>query len=235
MRGKADSLRVLTWNIHGCIGLDRRFDPIRTGTVLRGLIPDIAAIQEVDLRRKTAIFPDINLYLQSLIGDHAHQAWTVSNNTGDYGQILASRFPLTDSKVHDISLPGCEPRKIIETTVLHTAGRLRVMATHLGFWNKEGDYQLDRLRDIVMTDLSSPLLLLGDFNVWRNIRNRHDLFKLFEMQSTHRSFPSLLPVLALDRIMCRGGARLLESRAVQEARLVSDHLPVLASIDPGCN
>ena len=40
-------LRVVSWNVHGCVGTDRRFAPDRTAEVLRALRPDVALLQEV--------------------------------------------------------------------------------------------------------------------------------------------------------------------------------------------
>ena len=40
-------LRVVTWNVHGCVGTDGRFDPTRTADALRALAPDVALLQEV--------------------------------------------------------------------------------------------------------------------------------------------------------------------------------------------
>ena len=44
-------LRVATYNVHGCIGLDRRYDPERVAAVLRELNADIIGLQEVDNHR----------------------------------------------------------------------------------------------------------------------------------------------------------------------------------------
>ncbi len=41
------AIRALTWNIHGFLGQDGRFDPERVHRIIRSLNPDIAAIQEV--------------------------------------------------------------------------------------------------------------------------------------------------------------------------------------------
>lgn len=230
MHEAAESIRAVTWNIHGCVGSDGRHDMARTGRVVRALAPDIAAFQEVDMRRVSPARPDTQTYLRALVGDHGHEAWSLSGADGQYGQMLASRFPLSGRHVHDISTPGREPRKIMEATAALPAGPLRVIATHLGLRPFERRRQFARLREIVLADPVTPLLLMGDFNEWRDHGVRRHLSDLFDDRTRHRSFPARFPTFALDRILCRGGAGITDSRSVREARPASDHLPVIAEI-----
>lgn len=223
-------LRVVTWNIHGCVGNDGRHDIERIGGFIRAIAPDIAALQEVDSRRQSPTHLDTYGYLRYQVGDHGHRAWSISGEDGHYGQMLASRYPLTERQVHDISVPGREPRKAIEAQVQLPWGMVRVIATHLGLRRGERRQQLDQLREIVLTDLASPAVLLGDLNDWRDGRGSDPLSDLFDAQTEHRSFPSRFPVLPLDRIMCRAGVRLMTSRTVREASVASDHLPVVAGL-----
>lgn len=224
-------LRVLTWNIHACVGLDGRHDVARIGATVRALAPDIAAFQEVDSRRPSPGAGRVYDTLRAQVGAHGHDAWSISGRDGHYGQILASRFPLEAKEVHDISVPGREPRKVITARLCLPGTRLRVIATHLGLSRWERRRQLARLREIVAADLSEPLLLLGDFNEWLwPRRSQSDLFALLGAWTGHASFPARLPLFALDRIGCRPAGLLARSRAVHEARLASDHLPVLAEL-----
>lgn len=231
MAEASDRLRILTWNIHGCVGRDGRFDTERVGAVIDALQPDVAAFQEVDSRRKAPGAAGVYDYLRALVGDHGHDAWSISGADGHYGQILASRLPLAERAVHDVSVPGREPRKVMEARVLAPSGPLRVVATHLGVRLGERRRQLAMLSRIVDAEPSGPLVLLGDFNVWgRGLGDGRALFRTFEAVTSHASFPAMLPMLALDRICCRPGALLQASRAVTEARPASDHLPVVAEL-----
>ncbi|MCB1133144.1 MAG: alkaline phosphatase family protein, partial [Verrucomicrobiae bacterium] len=49
--GGAPSLRVATYNVHGCVGLDGRMRPDRIARVVNSLRPDVIALQEVDVHR----------------------------------------------------------------------------------------------------------------------------------------------------------------------------------------
>lgn len=225
-------LRVLTWNIHACVGLDGRHDIARVGAVVRKLAPDIAAFQEVDSRRPAPGAGRVYDTLRAQVGHHGHDAWSISGRDGHYGQILASRFPLEDKAVHDISVRGREPRKVMEAYVRLPDTRLRVVATHLGLSRWERRRQLGRLHEIVDADRATPLLLIGDLNEWLwPGRCQRGLFARLEAWTAHASFPARLPLFALDRICCRPAGLLARSRAVREARKASDHLPVLAELD----
>lgn len=229
-REAAWRLRAITWNIHGCVGMDGRRNLVRTGRVITAMAPDIAAFQEVDLRRKAGFSIDAARYLRELVGGHGHEAWALNGREGRYGQILASRYPLERRQVHDVSVPGREPRKVLEAVVRLPGCALRVLATHLGLFPAERRHQVNLLREIVMQDLSLPILLLGDLNEWRRPAPGQAPYDLFETQTLHKSFPSPLPALAFDRILCRGGVSLTDSRVVRGAFMASDHLPVVAGI-----
>ncbi|MGF1628634.1 MAG: endonuclease/exonuclease/phosphatase family protein [Kiloniellaceae bacterium] len=224
-------LRVMTWNVHACVGTDRRHDVDRVGRAVRDLAPDIAAFQEVDSRRPAAGAGKVYDLLRAEVGDHGHDAWAISGADGHYGQILASRFPLEEKQVHDISTPGREPRKAMSARIRLPTTCLRVVATHLGLNRHERRRQLVALQEIVAADLSTPVLLLGDFNEWFwPQRRQRDVFALFGAWTREASFPARFPLFALDRICCRPGALLARSWAAYEARAASDHLPIVAEL-----
>jgi endonuclease/exonuclease/phosphatase family metal-dependent hydrolase len=228
-------LRALTWNIHGCVGGDGRYDAERVGAVVRALAPDIAAFQEVDSRRAARHGAPgagkIYDVLRRLVGDHGHDAWSISGRDGDYGQILASRFPLENKQIHDISVSGREARKVISARIALPTATLRIVATHLGLSRHERRHQLAALREIVDSDPETPLLLLGDLNEWFWPQyTQRGLFERLGDWTRHASFPARFPLFALDRICCRPDHLLARTWTYPEARTASDHLPVLAEL-----
>lgn len=226
-------LRALTWNIHACVGLDGRHDVERVGAVVSELAPDIAAFQEVDSRRGATAPGAGEVYdeLRQRVGDHGHDAWSIAGADGRYGQILASRFPLTDKAVHDISVPGREPRKLMSAEVELPADRLRVVATHLGLSRRERRRQLRRVAEILRADPATPLLLLGDFNEWLWPRRlQRELYAQLGAWTCQATFPSRLPLFALDRICCRPAGLLARTWIARQGRAASDHLPLLAEL-----
>ena len=131
LSSSASTVRVMTWNIHGGMGPDGRHDLERMLALVRAADPDVLALQEVDSRRTPGQEHPFAM-LKRVLGHHGIAAAAITTPDGDYGQVLFSRWPMTDTQVHDISMPGREPRRAITAVVNAPAGQLFVLATHLG-------------------------------------------------------------------------------------------------------
>lgn len=226
---KAGGIRVLTWNIHAGIGMDGVQDYARSMDVLAQLGADIIALQELD-GRKLAGTPSPFEDFRMRLGLHGLPAAAIASKDGDYGQLLLSRWPFVASNVHDISLPGLEPRRAIEATVRTGNGVLRVIATHLGLRAGERRKQAEQLcRLLYRSEL--PTVLLGDFNDWNRFQIKRGILENAMPAFTRaRTFPSRRPIFALDRIYCRPAELLGASRVISDASGISDHLPVVAEL-----
>ena len=223
-------VRVATWNIRGGVGADGRFDLARVVRLLERAGPDVVALQEVDSRRGTGQHEHPFLLLRQALGEHAVEAKSIVSAHGEYGQILISRWPLSDIQIHDISVPGREPRRAIEAEVASPYGRLHMAAVHLGLAFRERRAQTRTLVDIAQR---SPIttVMLGDFNdwIWRgSVQNA--IHRALPARTWHRTFPSWLPMIRLDRVYCRPRDALVASFTDREARAMSDHLPVFADV-----
>ncbi len=225
------TVRVMTWNVHGGVGPDGRHDLERILTLVRRIDPDVLALQEIDSRRSYGQEHPVAM-LKRVLGHHGIAAAAITTADGDYGQVLLSRWPLADADVHDISVPGREPRRAITALVQTPAGQLSVLATHLGLKFSERRRQCRK-----MMALTAPSQLttvaMGDFNDWLWPGSvQRVLAERLPGRTGHRTFPARFPLLRLDRIYCRPASALLESRVDEAASAVSDHLPVIATIRP---
>lgn len=222
-------IRVLTWNIHGGVGMDGVQDYTRAIDCLMGLDADIVALQELEGRNFAAAIPPFEHFRQRL-GLHALPVAAISTADGDYGQLLLSRWPFVTTEIHDISLPKYEPRRAIVATVRTRLGALRVIATHLGLRTRERRWQAERLCEIAALS-DQPTVLLGDFNDWNRFQlNRGLLERAMPAFTRARTFPSRRPVFALDRVYCRPFGLLGASRVIKGASVISDHLPLVAEL-----
>ena len=231
MNSPPGTARVATWNIRGGVGLDFRFDLDRVIAVLKHHAPDVIALQEVDSRRGGKGREHPFTTLRSALGEHSVEAKSIIGTDGEYGQILISRWPLSDMRIHDISFPRCEPRRVIEAEVQSPHGPFRMIATHLGLSFKERRQQANTLIEAA-TKPSAVTVMAGDFNdwVWRgSVQNR--IMKVLPVRTWLRTFPSFLPMIRLDRIYVRPADAILRAWTEPNARIVSDHLPVFAEID----
>lgn len=227
------SLRVMTWNIRGGVGADGHCDLGRVAAFIARHKPDIVAIQEVDSRRPVNLSEGPFAFLAAACGGHAADCRPLVAPDGEYGHLLASRWPLSGMVEHDISLKGREPRAAIEAVVETPHGPLHVVAAHLGLSFTERRHQAEKLAAIARQG-EGPGIVLGDFNDWISPGTvQKALEPAYPARSRHRTFPAFWPFLDLDRIYCRTPARLLRSRTDRMAHEASDHLPVIADIALG--
>jgi endonuclease/exonuclease/phosphatase family metal-dependent hydrolase len=221
----------MTWNIHGGMGPDGRHDLDRMLTLVRRADPDVLALQEIDSRRAPGSEHPIAM-LKRVLGHHGISAAAITTPDGDYGQALLSRWPMTETAVHDISVPGREPRRAIAAVINAPAGQLFVLATHLGLKFVERHRQCRQMA--WLTNLSTlTTVAMGDFNDWMWPGSvQKVLARKLPGRTRHRTFPARFPLFKLDRIYCRPASALLSSRVDPAARSISDHLPIIAEIRP---
>lgn len=223
-------VRIMTWNIHGGVGPDRRFDLARVLDLVRRHDPDILAVQEVDSRHTTEDDEAFAVLSQAL-GKHAAESRLITAPDGDYGHMVISRWPISNTTYHDISLTGREPRAAIETTAETPFGPLHIVSAHLGLSFRERRHQSEVLAAVSRRGPPRSVTL-GDFNdwVWHGSVQKA-LADLLPARSHFKTWPASCPLFALDRVYCRPSKMLVRSWTDSEARKASDHLPVIAELD----
>jgi endonuclease/exonuclease/phosphatase family metal-dependent hydrolase len=230
MSRSATTIRVLTWNVHGCVGRDGVCDPDRVARVLEAAQPDISALQEIDSRTRAAARDPFS-YFGDLFGWTTVSARTLSARDGHYGHVILSRWPIESLGEVDLSVRWREPRKAIVGAIDSPAGRIGVIAAHLGLLPFERRRQFARLKERVAAIVDRPLIVLGDFNDFpgRGLAER-SLTPPLEPAPSLPTYPSRLPLLPLDRIWFSDPLELVTIATLNDAQGVSDHLPLLASL-----
>lgn len=220
-------VRFMTWNVHGTFNLNPRFDLEGVCSIIRKWSPDVVALQEVDSRSRS---DDPFAKLASVVGDHRVHAKSIVTEDGDYGQMLLSRFSFSSMpEIVDVSYQEREPRRAIATDLLTPSGEVRVVATHLGLSIHERYAQARALVGLVKP---ARTVVLGDFNDWFWVRSvRRVLAQVCPNRTQLRTFPSRLPLMRLDRIYATPDSRIGKVWTDEEARVYSDHLPVIADIE----
>jgi endonuclease/exonuclease/phosphatase family metal-dependent hydrolase len=237
-RGEAGTLRVASYNIHKCVGTDRRFDPARTAAVIAELGADLVAVQEADRRFGRRIGLLDAAALERETGLAPLPVSDLPDGHGWHGNALLVR-PGTPARIRRLALPGAEPRGALVAELDLPAGRLRVVAAHLGLLRRSRRQQAIAILRALAEDAGEvPTLLLGDLNEWRpGTRSSLRAFEPFFGPVNHGppSFPARLPVLALDRILGwpRGLVRDVSAHDSLLARVASDHLPLTACVRLG--
>ena len=219
-------LKIATWNIRKCVGLDRRRDPMRVASVLNDLGADIVALQEADRRlgpRPAALARTILDQETDLVAVDVAQN-PISLGWHGNAVLLSDRVTVLD--ISPIDLPGLEPRGAVVVKMRIEDVELQIAATHLGLARRSRRQQLDTISSAVEST-QSPTFILGDFNEWSSRKGLEPL-KDFEVHAPGRSFHAARPVAALDRIAARGNIELTDAGVMETAvtRIASDHLPV---------
>jgi len=229
MSQSAPTIRVLTWNVHGCVGRDGVRDPNRVARVLEAAQPDISALQEIDGRTRAAA-DDPFSYFGELFGWTTVSARTLTAKDGHYGHIVLSRWPIESLGEIDLSMRWREPRKAIVGAIQVPGARVLVIAVHLGLLPFERRRQFARLRERIETIGEGPLIVLGDFNDFPRRLDQHLLSPSLAVTPPLATYPSRLPLLPLDRICFRAPLDLVTAATLNDVEHVSDHLPLVARL-----
>jgi endonuclease/exonuclease/phosphatase family metal-dependent hydrolase len=237
------NLRVLSYNIHRAIGVDRRFRPERVARILTHHDPDLILLQEVDEGAPRSRELDLARELAMSLGfPHFAVGHNVTLRKGRYGNATLSRFPILRERNIDLTVVGRKRRGCQHTAiqVQATGHPLEVFNLHLGLSARERELQLGlllRSRELAGLPHDAPIVIAGDFNDWRFLLHPLLTQRLAFRSATHhlpgrasRTYPSFFPSGALDRIYYRGRLRLLSARRcrLRLSRVASDHLPIVA-------
>jgi endonuclease/exonuclease/phosphatase family metal-dependent hydrolase len=225
-------LYVATYNIHKGIGTDRRRDLERTAAVIAEIGADILAVQEADTRFGNRMgLLDLDRIRHDL-GLIAVPMDDVGDAHGWHGNLLLVRNALVQ-EVHQLILPGLEPRGALVTDLIIAGRPLRVVNAHLGLLQASRTAQVRALLDRIGSMEGRPTLLMGDLNEWRGAGAAFQtLEKHFTFAQARPSFPSRYPLLALDRMMMSPHGALMDVAAHDSplSRQASDHLPIKARL-----
>ncbi|MFU8815498.1 MAG: endonuclease/exonuclease/phosphatase family protein [Pseudomonadales bacterium] len=225
-------LTLATYNIHRCVGRDRKLRPDRIVEVLQELSADVVALQEVESRDHGGL--DLLAHFAAETGLVAIAGPNIYKHGTRYGNALLTRLPVMATTRFDLSFRKREPRGGIDVQLRWADQTLHVVATHLGLTAAERRWQMSRVLERFATSRSDAHVLLGDINEWWRWGRVHRwLDAHFPAAATApATFPAVLPLFALDQIRVRP-ARLLRELNVHAspmARRASDHLPLTASI-----
>lgn len=229
----AAPLRLVTWNIHGAVGTDRVRAPERIARVLQEIDADVAALQEVPLGGATsAASSPVLAALSEATGAQAVAGPTLDTPSRRFGNAVLTHWPITETRTLDLSFGRREPRGALDVDILVDGEPLRVVATHLGLGLRERSAQIAQL--LAAFDRPGlPVILAGDINEWLLWRRAFRMLtEHFRAAPAPATFHTRWPLLALDRIWMHPVARLVSVRAYRdgEARVASDHLPLVAEI-----
>ncbi|ETW94507.1 MAG: hypothetical protein ETSY1_34575 [Candidatus Entotheonella factor] len=229
MHNQARQFRVATYNVHRWGGrTGRTLMPSQAAHVIRELNADILALQEVLLPWGNA---NPLTHLASALNMHVIFGATRPHRHGLLGNALLARWDAHHTEQLPLSQTRWEYRgAVLGCYQLWDGLELSVIATHLALGARTRDAQVRGLLNHPCLQ-RGPVVLLGDLNSWCPTRATRELARTLEAppRTWPRTFPSSVPLLALDRIYVRDLRVVnLQVHSTPAARRGSDHLPVVA-------
>lgn len=251
----AGQQRIVTYNIHGCVGMDGELSTQRIARVLGQSQADIVCLQEIDRRRPRSMSIDQVEAIAQAVGMQAMFAAAWEDGEQAFGNAILTALPMQIVQTgllrrHKPQRNGRSaiwvevelPRPAVADTsqaVRQPGHSLQVICTHLSIYPTE---QLRQAEELVRewlepAQLRGPVVLCGDFNAapgsatWKTLAQ---CLRDVEQDRPGRPYPTYFspyPLLRVDHIFVSPSiqpqSQVIRSRL---AKIASDHLPVLADL-----
>jgi endonuclease/exonuclease/phosphatase family metal-dependent hydrolase len=237
-------MRIMSYNVHRCVGCDGILSPERIAHVIARYHPDVVALQELDVGHARTGYCDQPAVIAGALEMHYHFHPAVAVAEEGYGDAILSRHPLR--LVRAAALPSVprgiwpEQRGALWVTIDCEGRAVQVLNTHLGLSGRERVAQAEALAGpewLGHPDCASPRLLCGDFNALPGSRAYRRLRgALPEAQAgrgrARATFPSRWPLLRLDHIFHSPELTVRDVLVPRSrlTRVASDHLPLIAEV-----
>lgn len=235
-----EHLRIATYNIHkGVQGLGplSRLEIGNLGLAIEQLDADLVCLQEVrngNLREQERFADWPELPQAQFLAPEGYEAVYYTNAVtryGEHGNALLSRWPVIESRQKDISDHRLEQRGILHAQINVAGHVVHTLVVHLGLIHISRLRQVALIREFVQDQIppDQAVVIAGDFNDWGDqtgLLLRESGFS--EYAERANTYPSMLPVVQLDRIFVRHLVPM--SVFVPRGRIwrrMSDHLPLV--------
>ncbi|MEX2605752.1 MAG: endonuclease/exonuclease/phosphatase family protein [Kiritimatiellia bacterium] len=240
------NVRIMSYNIHSCRGMDGKVRPERIARVINACDPDVVAVQEVDAHRPSSGSQDqAHLIARHLRMEHVFLTMLEEKEEG-YGIAVFSKHPFEQIQSGFLTPASRrrEGRGAICLRIFPEGRRpFTLINTHFGLRKGERREQADRLlgeKWIAGLPEDEPLILCGDFNslprseVYALLQEGlHDVWTKCGNVRPRAGFPSIFPVVRLDHIFLSPQFTVhhVEVPRTATARVASDHLPLCAELE----
>ena len=241
------AVRIMTYNVHSCVGMDGRHSPKRIARVIGRHQPDIVALQELDIgRKRTGETDQPHLIAEELeMLYHFHPAIEVAEER--YGNAVLSRYPM--ELVRAMRLPklesrlNLEPRGAVWVAVKIGDICLQIINAHLSFYGPECRHQAKALIGpewLAHPHCAWPVILCGDFNSfpntnpWRMLNGKlRDAQRALEEHRPLATWFGRYPIGRIDHVFVSPSIKVcaIEVPNTRLDQLASDHLPLIVDLE----
>ena len=242
----SETVRIMTYNVHGCIGMDGKISPERIARVIGRHQPDIVALQELDMQRKRTGGIDQPHVIAKQLEMMYHFHPSIQVEEEHYGNAVLSRYPM--ELIRAGRLPGriknsmMEPRGAVWTAINVAGQWIHFFNTHLGLFPQERILQAKSLLGsewLAHPACAGPVVLCGDFNALPNSQLVRQIKKILcDAQAKlkdHDPRPtwfSRYPMGRIDHVFISPGIEVthVEVSGTDLDKLASDHLPLIVDL-----
>jgi endonuclease/exonuclease/phosphatase family metal-dependent hydrolase len=239
--------RLLTYNVHRCVGTDRKLDVARVAAVISAQKPDIVCLQELDVGRARTEGVDQATSIATALGmtSRFHPAMQVETEL--YGDAILTPWPERLIRAEELptlaGLRGLEPRGALWSLITIDGVEINILNTHLGLVPREQRKQAKALNGthwLGSADCKGPTILAGDFNATSITRpyqaltrRMADAQRQLGLRPSVKTFPSSFPAIRIDHLFVSPQIKVTKVWTPLDAlaRVASDHLPLVMDFD----
>jgi len=244
-RGPGQPLRIMSYNVHSCIGIDRRLSPERIARVIARHAPDVVALQELDRGRLRSRGDDQAHEIAALLGMTYHFFPVMRIEEEEYGDAILSRHPMRLIREGALAchthIPDLEPRGALWVEIDFFGRKVQLVNTHFSLLGSE---RMLETKDLLGKDWMGskecvePLILCGDLNMLPRAKANQLFRERFRdvLGSTEggkgNTYPSFRPIARLDYIYVSKDIEIayVDVPRMSLERVASDHFPVVADL-----
>lgn len=239
-------LRILTYNVHSCVGLDGKFSHQRIARVIARHNPDVIALQELDAGRRLKKHDHQAERIACDLEMSFHYHAVYGSEDESFGNALLSRFPIKLVRAGHLPRYGqqgfFEPRGLLWVEVDFEGVPIQVLTTHLSLWAPERKAQIQAMFSDEWVHhprlKNQNVILCGDFNTSPDSVLYQTITQYFSDVTQHSAarpmgtWTSRFPIRRLDYIFYKGNVQVADVIVTQTAleRMASDHLPLTADL-----
>ena len=233
------TLRVMTYNIHVGVGMDKKLDLQRIADVINRERADLVGLQEVDRGVRRTEGKDEIVELAGMTRMQFAFAPNLDFQGGKYGVAILSRLPIRNT-VHRMfeNKRETERRGMLQTEIEIDRSTVTFVTTHLDYQYEYGRlFETEQLMKF-LEPVKGPLIVVADLNdvpegsSYRLIRTKFDdAWVTSRAKGDGFSYPADNPMKRIDHIFYRTGDRVRAKKSWVVSTLASDHMPVAAEIE----
>jgi endonuclease/exonuclease/phosphatase family metal-dependent hydrolase len=233
------TLRVMTYNIHVGVGMDKKLDLKRIADVINHEHPDLVGLQEVDRGVKRTEGKDEIGELAAMTHMDYAFAHNLDYQGGQYGVAILSRFLIqkTDHQKFE-NKREAERRGMIRVEVEIDGRKVNFVTTHLDYQFEDGRlFETEQLLRF-LDGLKGPLIVVGDLNdepaggAYKLMLTKFtDAWPGSRAKGDGLSYPADKPAKRIDYIFYGTADGVRAKKASLVNTLASDHLPVVAELE----